>query len=326
MNNVTHLQSINRFKSQDLDLIRENLTRIFTPHSLTPATSRCRLNLDVWERGFGASSLVSVKYGAKVVVEADALNQWYLFQIPTGEPIEVISSASNKRCSQRHLSVVSPTYPFSMKWSKGSSTLALKISRFKVENLLSELLGEPIDDPVMFSPVVDLKSPEGISWLNLIEFLKQQLVFNIGFTSQQTLQSIEDMAVKCALQTFKHNYTAQLEGNHCEIQPKIIQRAKDYVNDNLEENIEVSDLLSNCGTSYSTLSKYFKQYLNLSPSEYIRLVKLEAAHKTLSQADLSMQVTDVAIQYGFSHFGRFSGYYKKRFGETPSTTLRRLRK
>ena len=31
-------------------------------------------------------------------------------------------------------------------------------------------------------------------------------------------------------------------------------------------------------------------------------------------------VTDVAMKWGFSHLGRFSGYYRDTFGELPSQT------
>ena len=33
-------------------------------------------------------------------------------------------------------------------------------------------------------------------------------------------------------------------------------------------------------------------------------------------------MTDVALDIGFEHLGRFAGHYRALFGELPSTTLR----
>ena len=35
------------------------------------------------------------------------------------------------------------------------------------------------------------------------------------------------------------------------------------------------------------------------------------------------RVTDIAMRWGFQHLGRFCQIYKRRFGETPTATLRR---
>ena len=39
----------------------------------------------------------------------------------------------------------------------------------------------------------------------------------------------------------------------------------------------------------------------------------------------AVTVTDIALQWGFGHLGKFSVAYKQRFGESPSTIFRRWR-
>ena len=70
-----------RFESSNCNEVRESLTKIFTPHQLYLIETSQRLNTVVNETGFGKSSLVHVKYGAPVVIEAEELTQYYLFQI-----------------------------------------------------------------------------------------------------------------------------------------------------------------------------------------------------------------------------------------------------
>jgi AraC-like DNA-binding protein len=38
------------------------------------------------------------------------------------------------------------------------------------------------------------------------------------------------------------------------------------------------------------------------------------------------RVTRTALAFGFAHLGRFSASYRRMFGETPSETLRRVRR
>ena len=51
----------------------------------------------------------------------------------------------------------------------------------------------------------------------------------------------------------------------------------------------------------------------------------EARHDLLENAN-ETRVTDVALDWGFLHFGWFSQDYRRLFGETPSQTLKRSRR
>jgi transcriptional regulator GlxA family with amidase domain len=54
------------------------------------------------------------------------------------------------------------------------------------------------------------------------------------------------------------------------------------------------------------------------------MVRLNAVHRALSSAHLDEQtVSSIAINNGFTHFGRFSVAYKQHFGESARETLRR---
>ena len=61
-----------------------------------------------------------------------------------------------------------------------------------------------------------------------------------------------------------------------------------------------------------------------TPKHYIRNKKLEKVHACLIDPTAKVRnVTEVALDYGFLHLGRFSESYKSTFGELPSDTLRR---
>ena len=65
--------------------------------------------------------------------------------------------------------------------------------------------------------------------------------------------------------------------------------------------------------------------MGMSPLDYWRTPPPAEAREELLRCGDGTSVTDVATRFGFSHFGRFSQQYRHRFGETPSSTLRRAR-
>jgi hypothetical protein len=52
---------------------------------------------------------------------------------------------------------------------------------------------------------------------------------------------------------------------------------------------------------------------------------LQLVRDGLLRSNGKLNVTTIALRYGFSHLGRFSAYYWATFGEMPSETLRHRR-
>ncbi|WZB66706.1 helix-turn-helix domain-containing protein [Achromobacter xylosoxidans] len=53
----------------------------------------------------------------------------------------------------------------------------------------------------------------------------------------------------------------------------------------------------------------------------LRVLRLDAAREKLQQGACE-SVTEVAVSVGISHLGRFSEYYRDRFGELPAKLSR----
>jgi transcriptional regulator GlxA family with amidase domain len=106
---------------------------------------------------------------------------------------------------------------------------------------------------------------------------------------------------------------------------RALQKAIDYIHAHVHDRLSVMDLAAAACVSPRTLEVAFRRRYDQSPLSYVRGVQLDRVHETLRaarQARSPVQVTDVAMDNGFTHMGRFAGYYKQRFGHSPTVTLR----
>jgi transcriptional regulator GlxA family with amidase domain len=101
-------------------------------------------------------------------------------------------------------------------------------------------------------------------------------------------------------------------------------RAMRYMDANapwLDRVVEVTDAL---GVSTRALQQAFRSYAGVNPHQYLLARKLHLARRHLGRIrGLRSPVTEAAVSSGFTHFGRFSGYYRRLFGEAPHETLAR---
>jgi AraC family ethanolamine operon transcriptional activator len=105
---------------------------------------------------------------------------------------------------------------------------------------------------------------------------------------------------------------------------KIIERSKAALEQFGSESIHVSELAKQVGASERTLRTTFNEYYQIGPRQYLLLRQLHAVRRDLLlSAPADKTITDILTRRGVWEFGRFSGMYKRHFGELPSETLRR---
>ena len=101
-----------------------------------------------------------------------------------------------------------------------------------------------------------------------------------------------------------------------------LNRAVEYINENLKNPITRDNLAEISGRSIRTLSRAFERKYGVGPMTYTKQRRLDTAYlELLSLNSDSTTVSKTALEYGFSHLGKFSIEYKKTFGESPSITL-----
>lgn len=106
----------------------------------------------------------------------------------------------------------------------------------------------------------------------------------------------------------------------------LVDRACELMLSRPDDPPSLDEVCRHVGASARKLNYCFQEVVGLSPTRYIRALRLNAARRELRRcADPQASVYDVAVRWGFWHFGRFSGDYKRQFSESPSESLRRGR-
>lgn len=96
------------------------------------------------------------------------------------------------------------------------------------------------------------------------------------------------------------------------------------IDERARSDITTEELASLCNVSVRTLYERFKRADRVSPHAYIKARRLRQVREAIRGAHGKVRnVTQVALDFGFNHLGRFSSEYKGLFGELPSETLRR---
>ncbi|MFJ2535993.1 MULTISPECIES: helix-turn-helix domain-containing protein [unclassified Pseudomonas] len=122
---------------------------------------------------------------------------------------------------------------------------------------------------------------------------------------------------------------ARIGLDHGELQRRteertLMKRIGEWAADSPEETLNLLELSQVAGVSLRQLQQAFKAYTGMTPSQWLRLRRLNSAHRELLKCTPTQTtVAEVAMNWSFWHLGRFSNSYRSLFKELPSETLKR---
>jgi AraC-like DNA-binding protein len=221
---------------------------------------------------------------------------------------------------------VSPVEPVTMHWAEGTPHLIVRLDRAALESKVAQVLGRTVRDPVCFELGMDLRTPQAQSFRGVVDLLRGELERGDGLVRQPlAVAQMEQLLMTALLAAQPSNYSDLLAGDERAAAPRAIRRAVEIIEAHAAEPLTVEDVAEAVGVSVRALQAGFHRYVKCSPMAYLREVRLDRVRDELTVADpaLGVTVTDIAYRWGFVHLARFAQAYGEKFGELPSTTLRR---
>jgi AraC-like DNA-binding protein len=314
------------FRSADVDETRLAIAEVYAEHRLDVIGRRTRLDAAFAAWDFGVVAIGYVRHGADVIARPGQLGSYYGVNVALRGSATLRCDRSEAELSPGSAVVMSPTHDIVMRRSADCEEVALRIDRSALERELSRMLRRDIDAPVVFDAAMPLSTREAGSWAATLGFVVDEIRRGSESLEHRLVRRrVEELIIDQLLLAQRHNFSEQLRTGYPPARPRIVRRAQEIIQARAAEPLSVPMLAELVGVSVRGLRQGFSDSLGTSPLEYLREVRLARARDELLAAEHqdATSVTEIAYRWGFGHLARFAGYYKHRYGELPSETLRR---
>ncbi len=162
-------------------------------------------------------------------------------------------------------------------------------------------------------PIGRLKlSPLSVNiFLEFCHKLQKELVSALPFAEVECRALLEELVVFL----LRGNVTST--SSLLPEQREVIERALRLMHEQSHESLYIREIAKEFGLSPQHFRKLFKNYLGVSPKQYLIALKIQRSKCLLLHREHS--VTEVAMRLGFSSTQQFSKVFRKITGFSPST-------
>ncbi|WEY37588.1 AraC family transcriptional regulator [Paraburkholderia sp. SUR17] len=309
----------------DPDLVVDTVARAFKPHRMSIAEPARSLDAAFRSLKVGNLQMFYLQYGARVDVDPGTLDDFTLIQMPIHGFARYVSGAEEVMGGPGTAAVLSPREATRLHFPADLRQIIVRLDQKALERACVEHLDALPGKAIRFHPTLDLGTPAGVAWRSALEHI---VVGNVAFPALLQCPSYaarcERMLIDTLLFAHPHNLSDHFRGgqNRRTITPAYVRRAEDYMRAHIADVTSVDEISRAVGVSSRALFYAFRQTHDQTPMAYLRELRLKAVHAELKSGDpAAIRLTDVAMRWGFAHYGHFASHYRRRFGVRPQDTL-----
>lgn len=318
-------RTMRNFQSNDPGEIIDYVGKAFAPHRMDmadPAQMSAKLScIEV-----APTQIVDIQYGTDVWIDPGELESRFLVHASIGGSSEVWAGGAEGQIRPDNLYISSPGAPIRIHMTPACRHLTVRIGHSAFEDYLTRVMNIPVNRPLVFYPDRECGRELPIVWRNLLSHLIDQASQGpMLMANNRTQRQYSMLMIELLLSNYANSYSPQIALYGNDISPWHVRRARDIIHASFDESISVTDLASQVGVSVRSLQNGFRQFLGLTPVEYVRRHRLEKLHTALMEASADASVTELMLECGIVNFGRYAQHYRQQYGCRPSETLRSRR-
>lgn len=271
--------------------------------------------------------MMILRYGPEVEINSGGFADFFLVQMPLRGSVDILSDGHRLTVEAGQAVVVAPQRELRLRWSRDSEQLILRLPR----QLMHEAAGacgswrsrSGRADGTL-GPASRMDGVDYSRWAGLVQGLMSGLPVD-GAAAPAWLEDVEfGLALFLLTQQRRLDDAPgpELSNRAPRAAAEPLAAAERYAMARLCAPLSLEDLALAAGVSSRTLHLYCKRRFGVGPMVWLRQMRLDAARQKLCSGQ-DCKITDVAMDHGFGHLGRFSSYYQQRFGELPRETAGR---
>ncbi len=263
------------------------------------------------------------RFNTETLIDLDEVKDAMLLIMGVASPAIFHIDGEHVVCAGKG-AILTPSKRVTIHRPAGSGTFIIRAGFDTLERRLCEVLDRRPGKPIVFDRSVDLTTGVGAQAQRITHSLVNTFEQDNTVLEHPLLRAGFDDLLLNTLLALPSNYSDELMGDKRRtVAPALVRKTEEFLEAHAGEPITIADLVARFGCSRTALFNAYRRYREYTPMQFLTDCRLKSARAALQSPSPGDTVSSIAYTSGFSHQGRFTAAYRKRFGESPSETLRK---
>ncbi|MEV8219742.1 helix-turn-helix transcriptional regulator [Microbacterium sp. NPDC077391] len=224
-------------------------------------------------------------------------------------------------------SIIEPGMPWATdsaqveaEWNGTAEVSALILDRVGAQELARRVTGDELLSLRVTSvhPCSDLAARQ---WVRAFDYLLTSAMALDGAEDELIEAGLIRHALTSILSCFPSTFSSAIARDGGGHSAATVRRALAYIDEHAHLPITVDDVAAAVHISTRGLQYAFRRGIDTTPTEYLRRVRLDGAHRDLRDGGADESVTRIARRWGFANSSRFNSLYRQTYGRSAKDTL-----
>ena len=314
------------WSTSHLDEANTHLNDIFWPHDLNVVGSGQNIQVKHVNAKLASLSINSLSYGADVSIRpVDPVEPAYVFVFTLAGVAKHWENNEINISRADDVYVTNPGVSSQTDISHDHTQLSLKLSKSTICRYLEQEFNIDIKDLPRFSTQATSVKTDTKSLGYILKMITNYLNDNGEHNVNPVVERyLEKTLISAVITELPHNYSELLNNlNSDQTSPRYVRIAQEFIHANIYDVITIEMLSNAAHSNPRSIQSGFKKCFDMTPTQYIRSYRLDIAHEKLKRAARSgLSVSEIAFSCGFNDLSKFARYYRIKFDQLPSETIR----